>query len=117
MNEKISSFNNPLHSIFIKDNKNTITSEIDWLDFWRLWPEYPDPHMTFPGPVIHAGFYINMNKKLMIIFDDKAKKEIKRSNFNEKLNSICPIIQFKHHVSVSVGSKAFKGRSSFIKNI
>ena len=91
--------------------------EIDWLDFWRLWPEYPDPHMTFPGPVIHAGFYINMNKKLMIIFDDKTKKEIKRSNFNEKLNSICPIIQFKHHVSVSVGSKAIKGRPSFIKNI
>ena len=32
MNENISSFNNPLTSIFIKDNKITITSEIDSLN-------------------------------------------------------------------------------------
>lgn len=91
--------------------------EIDWLDFWRLWPEYPDPHTSFPGPVIHAGFYINMTKKLMILFDDKTKKEIDRFTFDEEWNSICPIIQFKHNVSVSIGTNAIKGRPSFVKNI
>ena len=37
--------------------------DIDWMDFWRCWPEYPDPHNNFPGPIIEAGFYVNMNKK------------------------------------------------------
>jgi len=91
--------------------------EIDWLDFWRLWPDYEDPHAKFPGPIIHAGFYINMSKKLMIIFDDKTRKEIKRVNFNEKWHSICPIIQFKHKVSISIGTNAIKGRPSFVKNV
>ena len=91
--------------------------EIDWLDFWRLWPDYPDPHQNFPGPVIHAGFYINMDQKLMIIYDDSNKKEIKRVSFDKKWNSITPIIQFKHRVSISIKSNAIKGRPSFVKNI
>lgn len=91
--------------------------EIDWLDFWTLWPDYPDPHENFPGPVIHAGFYINMNEKLMIIYDDKKKNEIKRVNFDKNWNSICPTIQFKHKVSITIGSNAIKGKPSFIKNI
>jgi len=37
--------------------------DVNWFDFWRLWPDYPDPHENFPGPVIKAGFYVNMNKK------------------------------------------------------
>jgi len=40
MNENISSFNNPLHSIFIKDNKNTITSEIDSLNNIKSFFEF-----------------------------------------------------------------------------
>ena len=43
------------------------------LDFWRLWTDYCDPHMNFPGPVIDAGFYVNMDKKLLIIYDNKKK--------------------------------------------
>ena len=91
--------------------------EIDWLDFWRLWPEYEDPHISFPGPVIHAGFYINMDKKLIIIYDDKNKKEIKRFIFDNKWDSISPIVQFKHNVSISIGSNAIKGRPSFVKEV
>ena len=40
MKENISSFNNPLHSIFIKDNKNTITSEIDSLNNIKSFFEF-----------------------------------------------------------------------------
>ena len=89
--------------------------EINWLDFWTIWPEYPDPHNTFPGPVIDAGFYVNMNLKLLIIYDNKKKKEIKRTNFNENWNSVSPFIQFKHNVSVTIGANAFKGKPSFLK--
>ena len=56
------------------------------LDFWRLWPDYDDPHTTFPGPVIEAGFYINMDLKLLIIYDNKKNKEILRKNFSIKLD-------------------------------
>jgi len=89
--------------------------EIDWMDFWRIWPEYPDPHWSFPGPVIDAGFYVNMNSKLLIIYDNKKKKEIKRVNFKEDWNSVSPFVQFKHSISVTIGANAIKGKPSFIK--
>ena len=88
--------------------------KIDWLDFWNLWPEYPDPHHNFPGPVIEAGFYVNIDLKLLIIYDNKKKKEIKRVNFNQNWNSISPIIQFKHNVSITISSNALKGKPSFL---
>lgn len=89
--------------------------DIDYHDFWWLWKDYPDPHENFPGPVINAGFYINMDLKLLIIYDSKKEKEIKRCNFNKEWTSVSPFIQFKHNVSITVGSKAFRGKPSFIK--
>ena len=89
--------------------------EIDWFDFWRLWPDYPDPHTSYPGPIIRAGFYVNMNLKLLIVYDNSKKKEIKRVEFNKEWNSIRPIVQFKHHVSISIDSNAIKGKPEFIK--
>ena len=44
------------------------------MDFWRLWPDYDDPHNNFPGPIIEAGFYVNMNLKILIIYDNKKNK-------------------------------------------
>ena len=49
-------------------------TEIDWFDFWNLWPEYSNPHLNFPGPVIEAGFYVNMNSNLLIIYGNIKKK-------------------------------------------
>ena len=46
------------------------------LDFWRLWPDYCDPHNNFPGPVIDAGFYVNMNSKLLKKFIEKIFHQI-----------------------------------------
>ena len=80
-------------------------NKIDWVDFWRLWPDYNDPHDYFPGPVIEAGFYVNMDKKLVVIYDAKLKKENKRFNFNLKRKKISPIVFFKHVVSITVSSK------------
>ena len=85
------------------------------VDFWRLWPDYDDPHVNFPGPVIEAGFYVNMDKKLVVIYDAKLKKENKRFNFNEKWKKIAPIVFFKHVVSITVSSNAVKGKPDFIK--
>ena len=90
-------------------------NKIDWVDFWRLWPDHNDPHDYFPGPVIEAGFYVNMDKKLVVIYDAKLKKENKRFNFNQKWKKISPIVFFKHVVSITVSSKAVKGRPDFIK--
>ena len=88
--------------------------DVDWFDFWTLWPDYPDPHENFPGPVINAGFYVNMAKKLLIVFDNNKKKEIKRINFNEEWEKICPCIYFKHGVSITVSSDAIKAKPDFV---
>jgi len=89
-------------------------NKIDLVDFWRLWPDYDDPHAHFPGPVIEAGFYVNMDKKLVVIYDAKLKKENKRFNFNNKWKKISPIVFFKHVVSITVSSNAVKGKPDFI---
>ena len=85
------------------------------LDFWRLWPDYCDPHNNFPGPVIDAGFYVNMNSKLLILFDNKKNKEIYRKNFPSDWTKVCPIVNFKHVVSITISSNAIKGKPDFIK--
>ena len=89
-------------------------NKIDLVDFWRFWPDYDDPHVNFPGPVIEAGFYVNMDKKLVVIYDAKLKKENKRFNFNNKWKKISPIVFFKHVVSITVSSNAVKGKPNFI---
>ena len=88
--------------------------DVDWFDFWTLWPDYPDPHENFPGPVINAGFYVNMAKKLLIVFDNNKKKEIKRINFKEEWKKICPCVYFKHDVSITVSSDAIKTKPDFV---
>ena len=84
------------------------------LDFWGKWPDYEDPHNNFPGPTIEAGFYINMDLKLLIVYDNKKKKEIFRKNFPVKWTKICPVVVFKHVVSITISSDAIKGKPSFI---
>lgn len=89
--------------------------DIDWLDFWRIWSDYPDPHENFPGPTIYAGFYINMEKKLLVIYDAKLKKEVKRTYFNSTWRKVSPVVNFKHVVAITISSNAFRGRPSFIR--
>ncbi len=84
-------------------------------NFWSIWPDYDDPHNTFPGPIIEAGFYVNMNLKLLVIYDNKKKKEIKRVNFSSSWNKVSPYVEFKHVVSVTISSNAIQGRPNFIK--
>ena len=88
--------------------------DVNWFDFWRLWPDYPDPHENFPGPVIKAGFYVNMNKKLLIVYDHNKKKEIKRLNFKEEWKKICPCVYFKHRVYITVSSDATTLKPNFV---
>ena len=96
-------------------SESTSSAGVNFLDFWRLWPDYPDPHMTFPGPVIEAGFYVNMDKKLLVVYDARLKKEVTRANFSEEWKKVSPIVEFKHVVSVTITSKAFRGKPDFIK--
>ena len=84
------------------------------LDFWTLWTDYCNPHINFPGPVIDAGFYVNMDKKLLIIYDNKKNKEIHRKNFPSDWTKVCPIVNFKHVVSITISSNAIKGKPDFI---
>ena len=98
-----------------RTDEEDVDNKIDLVDFWRLWPDYENPHTKFPGPVIEAGFYVNMDKKLVVIYDAKLKKENKRFNFNEKWKKISPIVFFKHVVSITVSSNAVKGKPDFIK--
>ena len=85
------------------------------MDFWRLWPDYDDPHNNFPGPIIEAGFYVNMNLKILIIYDNKKNKEIFRTVFPSEWTKVCPIVNFKHVVSITISSDAIKGKPYFIK--
>jgi len=55
-----------------------------------------------------------MAKKLLIVFDNNKKKEIKRINFNEEWEKICPCIYFKHGVSITVSSDAIKAKPDFV---
>jgi len=91
-----------------------IENEINWIDFWRLWPDYKNPNANWPGPVIEAGFYVNMNYKLVVVYDNKLKKEVKRYNFNANWKKISPVVSFKHVVSITISSYAIEGKPDFI---
>lgn len=56
-----------------------------------------------------------MNLKLLVIYDNKKKKEIKRVNFSSSWNKVSPYVEFKHVVSVTISSNAIQGRPNFIK--
>ncbi len=86
----------------------------EFCDFWNLWTDYPDPHSTFPGPVIEAGFYVNMNQNLVIICDNKKNKELKRFNIKSTWKSVSPVVYFKHVVSVTIISEAVRTKPDWI---
>ena len=42
-------------------------------EFWRLWEKLgEDPHNKFPGPTVVAGFYLDMEKKILRITDHNS---------------------------------------------
>ena len=49
------------------------------------------------GPV-HAGFYVNCDKKLLVIVDHKLKIEKLRIHYNNEWTKIAPVVQFKHEM-------------------
>ena len=81
--------------------------KIEWIDLWGL------PNLSI-GPFNHFGFYVNMDKKLVVIFDVSAEKEVKRFNFNKYWKKISPIVSFKHEISITISSNAVEGKPDFI---
>ena len=81
----------------------------------NIWPDIPDNDRgsLFSGKTVEAGFYINMNSKILIIYDNRRKKEIARRAFY--LTKVSPFVEFKHEVSVTITSKAIPGKPDFIK--
>ena len=100
-------------------------SEIGGIDFTprngltftllNIWPDIPDNDRgsLFDGKTVEAGFYINMNSKILIIYDNRQKKEIARRQIY--LTKVSPYVEFKHEVSVTITSKAIPGKPDFIK--
>ena len=54
-----------------------------------------------------------MNSKILIIYDNRRKKEIARRQIY--LTKVSPFVEFKHEVSVTITSKAIPGKPDFIK--
>lgn len=81
----------------------------------NIWPDIPDNDRGsfFPGKTVEAGFYINMDSKLLIIYDNRQKKEIGRRQFY--FTKVSPFVEFKHEVSVTITSQAIPGKPDFIK--
>ena len=81
----------------------------------QVWPDIPDNDRgsLFRGKTIEAGFYINMDSKLLIIYDNRQKKEVTRRNF--EFTKVSPFVEFKHEVSVTITSQAIPGKPDFIK--
>jgi hypothetical protein len=85
----------------------------DYNDFWRLWTEYKSPN-EHPGPVVEAGFYINMDTKEYAIYDHKEKTLLKKCEI--KWSKVCPAVYFKHVVSVTITSNALMGKPEWMKD-
>jgi hypothetical protein len=95
-------------------NKKVDYGEFDFLNFWGLWKDYPDPHSNFPGPVVEVGFYVNMDESFLILFDHRTKKQLKRQEIKKEWKTICPAVYFKHEVSISISSDAIRGKPDWI---
>jgi len=71
--------------------------------FWTLFEkEGHDPHGTFPGPTIEAGFYLNMidTPHTLTVTDHETKKVLARVNI--PYSEVYPAVFFKHVVSISI---------------
>jgi hypothetical protein len=81
----------------------------------HIWPDIPDNDRgsAFRGKTIEAGFYINMDSKLLILYDNRQKKEVTRRKFY--FTKVSPFVEFKHEVSVTITSQAIPGKPDFIK--
>ena len=81
----------------------------------HIWPDIPDKNrgVVFSGKTIEAGFYINMDSKLLILYDNRQKKEVTRRQFF--FANVSPFVEFKHEVSVTITSQAIPGKPDFIK--
>ncbi len=55
-----------------------------------------------------------MDKKLVVIYDVSAEKEVKRFNFNKNWKKISPIVFFKHEIYITISSNAIEGKPDFI---
>jgi len=75
----------------------------DKTDFWRLFEkEGHDPHGSFPGPTIEAGFYLNMkdSPRTLTVTDHRTEKVLARVEIPYK--EVYPAVYFKHVVSINI---------------
>lgn len=77
---------------------------IQKIDFSKRFLESIGQKKRFPGPQVTAGFYINMEKKLLVITNHEKRSEIWRGVF--PWEKVSPALQFKHVVSVTITSSS-----------
>ena len=100
---------------YVKENKDFAFLNNLTFTLLQVWPDIPDNDRgsLFRGKTVEAGFYINMDSKLLIIYDNRQKKEVTRRNF--ECTKVSPFVEFKHEVSVTITSQAIPGKPDFIK--
>ena len=104
----VSVFNAEDEEVYSNYRNDDDDRKIEWITLRGL------PIDKIIGPFNNFGFYVNMDKKLVVIYDVSAEKEIKRFNFNKKWTKVSPIVSFKHEISITILSNAIPGKPDFI---
>ena len=104
----VSIFNAEDEEVYSNYRNDDDERKIEWINLWGL------PIDRIIGPFNHFGFYVNMDKKLVVIYDVSAEKEVKRFNFNKNWKKISPIVFFKHEIYITISSNAIEGKPDFI---
>ena len=104
----VSVFNAEDEEVYTNYRNDDDERKIEWINLWRL------PIDKKIGPFNHFGFYVNMDKKLVVIYDVSDEKEITRFNFNKNWTKVSPIVFFKHEISITISSNAIPGKPDFI---
>jgi hypothetical protein len=94
------------------DERNINTYFLNNIDFHSLW-NANDSHNK--GPV-HAGFYVNCDKNLLVIVDHQLKIEKKRINYDAKWKKIAPLVYFKHEMQITINGPCTKSLPEFIQD-
>ena len=103
----VSVFNAEDEQVYFNYRNDDDERKIEWIDLYRL-------PIDKIGPFKHLGFYVNMDKKLVVIYDVSCEKEIKRFNFNPNWKKISPIVFYKHEITITISSNALEGKPDFI---
>ena len=104
----VSVFNAEDEQVYFNYRNDDDERRIEWINLHNI------PIHKKCGAPYHFGFYVNMDKKLVVIYDVCDKKEVIRFNFNKNWEKISPIVSFKHEINITISSNAIKGKPDFI---